>query len=164
MNARIGEMIDRTRAWWQARTQREQTLIRIAAALIFVVCAPAWAYVAAADFRADAAARLETARQVEAQVALLASAGQGAPTPVGEDASLRGRVLGAAQAAGLTASRVETSGPDSVRIVFEPADSLLVYRWVAVVGRGGAYVNRSTIVRVNESELVAAEFEVGGSP
>jgi type II secretory pathway component PulM len=164
MNARIAEWFEQISAWWRARTPREQLLVRIAAILIFLICIPAWAYLGASAYRAEAAARLETARQVESQVALLAAADQGAAATPSDDPSLRGRLLAAAQTVGLTVSRVEASGPDGVRVAFEPADSVLVYRWVAIVGRSGAYVARSTIVRVDDSELVTAEFEVNGSP
>ncbi len=157
-------MMDQIAAWWRARTQREQRLIQIAAVLGLLVLLPAWAYFGASSFRAEAAARLASARQVETQVAQLAAAARDAPAVPAGDETLRGRVLSAAQAAGLTASRVEASGPERVRIVFEPADSVLVYRWIAAVGRSGAYVARSSIARVNDSELVAAEFEVSASP
>lgn len=151
--------------WWSARSGREQRLIQIAGALIFVIVLPAWIYLAAADFRADAAARLNSARQVERQVAQLTAASQAqANAPEGADVSLRGRVLAAAQAMNLSAARVEEAGADRVRIAFQPADSLSVYRWIEAVGAGGAYVSRTTILRIGDSEQVNAEFEVSASP
>lgn len=152
-------------AWWRARTARERTLLQGAGVLVFAVILPAWAYVSAASFRRDAAEELASARRVETQVARLAEAGAtaGAADAVG-DTSIRGRALAAAQGASLVAQRVEPGGPDRVRIVFEPADSLAVYRWIDQVGRSGAIVTQSSIVRVGETDLVRAEFEVAANP
>lgn len=150
--------------WWRGRTGRERRLVQGAALLIFAVLIPAWAYLAAADFRREGAAELATARQVETQVAQLAQANRAqASAPQSSDPSLNGRVVAAAQAAGLQPSRIEASA-GSVRVSFEQADSLAVYRWVALIGAGGAYVTRTAITRVADSEQVIAEFDVAESP
>ncbi len=151
--------------WWRARTGREQRLVQFAAILIFILVLPIWAYIAASSFREAAAARLATAMETERQVALIGSVGrERAAAPQGDDGSVRARVMAAAQAVALTTARIEAIDPERVRIAFEPADSLAIYRWIEAVGRSGAQVSRSTIVRTGDSELVAAEFEVVGSP
>lgn len=152
-------------SWWRARTGREQLLLQGAGIFIFAVLAPVWIYLSASSFRAEAASRLETARHVEAQVAQLAAqAGREAGPAAGGDSSLNGRALAAAQAAGLQPRHIESSAGQSIRISFEPADSLAVYRWIAAVGASGAYVTRTAIVRVADSEQVTAEFDVAESP
>lgn len=152
-------------AWWQARTGREQRLVQFATILIFIFVLPVWAYVAASGFREAAAARLAAAMETERQVALIVNVGrERAAAPQGEDGSVRARVMAAAQALALTTARIEAIDPERVRIAFEPADSLAIYRWIEAVGRSGAHVSRSTIVRTGDSALVAAEFEVVGSP
>lgn len=151
--------------WWRARSGRERRLMQGAAILVLGVLLPAWAYLSAVSFRAEAAARLANARQIETQVARIAEASQTQSAGDSEaDVSLRGRVLASAQAAGLTAARLEAASADRVRVSFEPASSLAVYRWIDSVSRSGAFVGRTTIVRVGDSELVEAEFAVTGSP
>lgn len=161
----MSDILAQLSAWWRARTGREQRLLQGAAVVVFAILLPVWAYLSAAAFREAAATRLASARQIEAQVARIAEVSRshaaGAPTA---DASLRSRALAAAQAASLTPARVEANSGDRVRITFEPADSLAVYRWIDRVGRGGGYVARSTIVRVQDSDLVQAEFVLTGSP
>lgn len=158
-------MMERAASWWRARTSRERLLLRATAAFVFAVLLPVWVYLAAAEMRADAAAQLEAARVVEAQVAQLAETSRAhAGAAEGNDGTVRGRALAAAQAIGLTAARVESNNADQVTIVFEPADSIAIYRWIEAVGRSGAYVNRTEIVRVNDTELVAATFDVSAAP
>lgn len=152
-------------AWWRARTMRERRLIQLAALLIFGLLAPAWVYLVAADFRRDAAAELASARRIESQVARLAEASRAqGEAPQNGDSSIRGRALAAAETARLAVASVEPSGPDRALIAFQPADSLAVYRWIETVGRRGVHVTKSSIVRVAESELVRAEFEVAANP
>jgi type II secretory pathway component PulM len=148
--------------WWRARTGRERLLLRGAAILILAVLTPLWAYLAAGDFRADAAARLASAREVAAQVDRIAAAAQTrAAMPAG---SLATRLQTLAQASGLAIARIEPRGEESARIAFEPADSLLLYRWMDQVGRGGDFIASSAIIRVANSDLVQAEFEVREAP
>lgn len=156
--------MEQLQAWWRARTERERRLLQGAALLVFAVLLPIWAYFSVYTFRADAAARLASARQIEFQVQQIAVASRGnAGGAQAQDASLRARTLAAAQTAGLRATQVQ-EGVGSVRIAFEPADSLAVYRWIDLVGRTGLFVSRSTIVRVAQSDLVGSEFEVTESP
>jgi type II secretory pathway component PulM len=151
--------------WWRALTDRERSLLRFAGILLFGVLLPAWAYLAASGFRDEAAARLASARQIEAQVARIVDASRRqAAAPQGEDGSARARAVAAAQAAGLVPARIEAIGADGVRIAFEPADSLVVYRWMGMVGVSGAFVVRSSIVRIADSDLVHSEFDVTEAP
>jgi len=148
-------------AWWRARTGREQLVMQGAMLLIIAVLVPAWLFLSASDFRRDSAAELASMRQVELQVAQLAetSAAQ-SNAPQGGDASLNGRVLAAAEAAGLRPAQIAASAGNSVRVSFEPADSVAVYRWIAMMGAGGAHVTRTAMSRVADSEMVIAEFDV----
>ena len=152
-------------AWWRARTSREQRLIQIAGALILALMLPAFLYTSAASYREDTAAELTRARDVAAQVEQLAEAAraQGDAT-IAADGSLRERAMAAASSVGLTIAQVEPAGPGRVRVVFENADSLAVYRWIEAVGRAGAFVARSQISRVGETDLVIAEFELAEGP
>ena len=147
--------------WWRARTARERKLIQGATLFVLMILMPAWAYLSAAQFRDAGAARLAVARAVQADVARLAEAGVAAP---GEGGGLRARVLNLAQANGLSPQVLEAGDSARVQVVFAPADSVLIYRWIDAVGRTGAVVSRSAIVRVSESDLVAAEFQVMESP
>jgi len=152
-------------AWWRARTGREQLILRVGAGVIALALVPVWAYVTAASFRRDAAADLASARLIETQVARLAEASRAQGAPMADaDPSVRGRALAAAEATGLEPARIEPAGPERVRIAFQPADSLSVYRWIDQVGRRGAYVARTSITRIQDSEQVQAEFEVASGP
>lgn len=152
-------------AWWRARTSREQRLIQVAGALILALILPAFIYTSAASYRADAEADLSRAREVAAQVQQLADAArtQG-DAAISADGTLRERALATANTIGLTIAQVEPAGPDRVRVAFENADSLAVYRWIEAVGRTGAFVARSQISRVGETDLVTAEFELAEGP
>lgn len=156
-------MMERLAAWWRARTPREQVIVRGGAFIVGVIVLPVWLYLSALSYRADGAAELAAARQLEANVARLAEASAAAPAQAGGDQSLRGKMLAAAQTTNLVVARSEASG-DRERIVFEAANSLAVYRWIELVGQGGAFVARTDIVRVEGGDLVRAEFEVAPSP
>jgi len=157
--------MERIAAWWRTRTPREQLILRGGAGVVFLIMLPAWAYLGAAEFRAESAARLASARQVEANVARLADAGRArAAVQIGDDPSLRGLVLGAAQGTSLVVARAESGGEGRERVVFEPANSLAVYRWIELIGSGGAHVARTSIVRVEDSDLVRSEFEITAAP
>lgn len=145
-------------AWLRARTPRERLLLQIAAGLLFVILLPAWAYLTVASFRSDAGADLANARRISAQIAQLSESMQ--TQGGGTSGSVRERALAAAQAIGLTPNRLEDAGGDRVRIVFQAADSVAIYRWVEAVGRRGALVSRSAITRIGSSDQVNAEFEV----
>jgi type II secretory pathway component PulM len=148
-------------AFWRARTPRERRLLQAAAVLIFGVLGPLWAYQAAASYRAQSAAALAGAREVQANVRRLAAADRThALPPIPTDGTLRGLVLALAQAEGLTLTRIEPAGPDRLRVTFEPADSIKLYRWIDAVSRRGAAVEQTTMRRVGPGEAVAGEFEV----
>lgn len=147
--------------WWAARTGRERKLIQGAAIFVLMILLPVWAYFSAAQFRNEGAARLAAAHAVQRDVARLTQAGIRTPESGG---SLRDRVLSLAQANGLSPQALESGDAARVQVLFAPADSVMLYRWVDAVGRTGAVVSRSAIVRVSESDLVTAEFEVMESP
>ncbi len=149
-------------AWWRARTPRERKLIQRAMLFLVTILLPASMFMSAARFREDASASLEAARRVQVDVARLREAGA-TGTSAG-DATVRERVLSLAQANGLTPQTIEAADAARVRVTFSSADSMLIYRWMEALGRTGAMVSRSGIVRVEDSDLVIAEFEVMASP
>ena len=145
-------------AWLRARTPRERLLLQIAAGLLFAILLPVWAYLTAANFRNEAGTDLANARRIASQVELLSESRQAQGG--GGTGSVRERTLAAAQATGLTPTRLEDAGADRLRVVFQAADSVAVYRWVEAVGRRGALVSGSAITRIGSSDQVNAEFEV----
>lgn len=147
-------------AWWRGLTARERLMLTGGAILVFVVLLPLWGYQSASAFRRDAGARLEAARAVRADVARLKALG---PTPT-LSGDVRTLALESAQAVGLTPTRIEQRGGDQFFIVFEPADSLMAYRWIDLMGRGGALVQRTALARVGEDGIVSAEFEAAAGP
>ncbi|MBY0562962.1 MAG: type II secretion system protein M [Hyphomonadaceae bacterium] len=158
-------MITQLAAWWRARTSRERWLIQAAGVLVFAILLPAWVYLSAASFRDNAASALARANQVSDQITQLREAArvQGMET-LGADGSLRERVLAAASSNNLSTMALEAAGPDRIRVAFESADSLAVYRWMEAMGRRGATISRTTMTRVGASDLVNAEFEVAEGP
>jgi type II secretory pathway component PulM len=147
-------------AWWRGLTARERLMLTGGAILVFLILLPLWGYQSASAFRRDAAARLEAARTLRADVARLKALGP-APRLSGD---VRTLALESAQAVGLTPTRIEQRGGDQFVIVFEPADSLMAYRWIDLMGRGGALVQRTALARVGEDGIVSAEFEVAAGP
>ncbi len=146
--------------WWAARTERERQIIKLGALFVGGVLIPLWLCLAVFDYRNEAAARYAEAREIANKVERIVAAQRAQPATSSGGGSIRERVLTVAQAHGLSAARVEEAGADALRIGFEPADSLSVYRWIDQVNRSGDTVATSTIVRVSGSELVVAEFEV----
>lgn len=158
-------MIPQLAAWWRARTARERYLMQIALLLVCAVLAPAWAYSSAVTFRAEAAARLSSARAVSADVDALSQAMRAQrATPIAADGSIRDRVLATASEIGLEIARLEPAGANRFRVVLQPADSLAVYRWIEALGLSGAFVSRTTLARVDETNLVTGEVEVAEAP
>lgn len=159
-------MMAQLRAWWAGRTDRERTLIQWASVFVLVILLPLWAFASASAYRADAAAKLAGAREIRANVAQLAEAGatQAAGELAGSDGTLRGLVLAAAQAEGLSVARVEPSGAEGVRVAFAPAGSISLYRWMNTVSRQGAYVRQTALTRSGDADLVVGEFVVASSP
>ncbi|MEZ5995730.1 MAG: type II secretion system protein GspM [Hyphomonadaceae bacterium] len=147
-------------AWWRARTDRERSLIRVAAILIFAIMAPLWAFASASAFRQSAAAEFANAQRIGAQIQQLQEIARAQGGEEAAGGSLRERVLATAQGKGLNVARLETAGQDRVRVTFEAADSNAVYAWIQAVGGAGAAVERAAIDRVGDSDQVIAEFEV----
>lgn len=158
-------MITQLAAWWRARTSRERWLLQAAGVLVFALILPAWIYLSATAFREGAASERARASLMSDQLDQLrqAAQAQGGQT-LGADGTLRDRALEAANANGLATAALEAAGPDRIRASFENADSLAVYRWIEAMGRRGAYLSRTTMTRVGESDLVNAEFEVAEGP
>jgi type II secretory pathway component PulM len=151
--------------WWRTRSSRERLLLQVAAFLIFAILVPFAAYQAAVRYRAGAAADLAGARQVQADVARLAAQGaRPASGAVASDGTLRGRAMANAEASGLTVARIEPQGAGRFLIVFEPADSLKVYRWIDSMSKSGVDVRRTSITRASAEGAVTAEFEISTDP
>lgn len=152
-------MIDAIGAWWRARSARERMLLNVAVILLFAVLAPMLIYTSAAGYRREAAGEFASAQRVAEQVETLRAAMQADPqTGAPVEGSLRERALAAAQARGLTAAQLESADQGRVRVVFSAANSVAVYRWIELMGRSGAVIERSAIARVADTELVNAEF------
>lgn len=146
-------------AWWAARTSRERRVLEIAAVFVLAVLLPLWAYLGARTYRAEAADELARALALEADIGQLRAAGAISAGATGADAA-EARAASAAAQAGLTVARVETSGQLRARVIFEAADSVRVYQWVAAAARQGLAVNAARITRTGQGDLVNAEFEV----
>ncbi|MBL8549594.1 MAG: type II secretion system protein M [Hyphomonadaceae bacterium] len=158
----IQSILDSWTAFWRARTAREQLILKGGAVIVFGVLLPFMAFQSASAFRAKAGNDLKSAREVQANVRRLAAQGS-APTEAASDGSLRGIAFALAQANGLTVSRIETAGPDRIRIALEPADSLKVYRWIDALSRRGAALEKTELRRIGAQggvDQVAAEFEI----
>lgn len=150
--------------WWRARSSRERMLVTAAAIFAFGVVLPAAAYQGAAAYRADARAALAGAREVEADVARLIELGPPRPQLARDDTSLRGLAQAHAQAEGLVFQRLEPRAGGRIQVVFEPAESLRAYRWIAAMQRDGAIVHSTLMTRIGEGGVTSAEFEVATGP
>jgi len=149
-------------SWWRARTSRERLMVQLLGG-IFAVALPLSAYQGAAGVRDRAAAALREAREVSAGVETLRQLGP-APAGVSNEASLRSVALASAESLGLKASRVEPAGAGRLKIAFEAADSRIIYRWMDAMGKRGAFIVQTSIVRDGDKDLVLAQFEIGASP
>lgn len=78
-------------------------------------------------------------------------------TPAASDGTPRGAASAIATQFGLSPSRIEPDGPSGIRISFEPASARSVYGWIDAVERAGFSVNRITIVRAGEGDLVQGD-------
>ncbi|MGE3248968.1 MAG: type II secretion system protein GspM [Hyphomonadaceae bacterium] len=154
--------MEQLNAWLAQRTARERLLLGGAAILVFAILLPLWAYQGAVSYNRDARNDLEAARAVEADVARITAAARAAPIAA-DDAGARGAALASARALDLRIGRIEARGGDAIAIVFEPADSLRIYRWIDAMARRGAFVRRTHITRIDETN-VAAEFEAADGP
>jgi general secretion pathway protein M len=149
-------------AWWRQRTGRERLLIQIAAALVALMI-PMLLFAGAVRFKEAAEAELAAAQSVAKDVQWLAE--QAPRVTVAEvEGGLQGAAIAAAEQSGVAIARIELSGPDRLRVVFVPANSLAIYRWIDAVGRRGGFVVRSAIVRRGDGDEVEAEFELAAGP
>lgn len=148
-------------SWWRMRTERERTLLRVVLIVAFGVLLPFALYQGAAHYRAAAAADIAGAREIAANVARIAAAGPVTAGPT--EGALRAIAVAAAEAGGLSIARAEPMG-DRLRLVLEPADSLRVYQWMEAIGRRGVFINRTSMVRAGDTDLVVAEFELAPGP
>jgi type II secretory pathway component PulM len=147
-------------SWWRARTPRERMLIGVAGWLAFIVAAPLVTWQTAHGYRADGEAALrraqslaETVAGLDPQLAALAPAERGSPQET---------VMRVTGALGLTVAQLEEIGPARIRIRFGPSDSLAVLQFIDQVTRAGLKVDRSALVRADETSLVQAELELSG--
>lgn len=145
-------------SWFNARTGREQMLLKSAAFIIVGGGALLFAYQAASAYRETASADLSSALQMRDDLARLKSlAGGAAATPVpASDGSVRGIVVAAASQFGLSPARIEPDGPTGIRTTFEPTNAQSVYQWLDTVERAGLVVSRISLVRAGEGDIVEA--------
>ena len=159
-------MMEELASWWRARTERERVILQAAIVLLFVILAPLLVLQSANAYRARAAADLVSAQSLLKDVQTYAAT-RSAPAPGGgsvSDGTPRGEAVATAQAIGLTVSRIETTGPDRARVVFEAGDSRAMLRWLERMTRAGVEVRATRMVRVSGGDAVQAEFEIGGGP
>lgn len=159
-------MMEQLATWWRARTERERLLLQVGLVLLLVIALPLLLLQSANAYRARAGADLASASSLLTQVQTYAAARAqpaqgGAPS---SDGTPRGEAVATAQALGLTISRIEASGADRARVVFEPGDSRAMLRWLERMTRAGIDVRATRMLRVSGSESVQAEFEIGGGP
>ena len=145
-------------AWFNARTGREQLLLKVAAVLILGGGGLLMAYQTIASYRETSGADLASAMQIRddlAKLKTLAAIAPSAPVPA-NDGSVRGIVAAAASQNGLTPARIEPDGPTGIRTAFQPANAQNVYQWLDTVERAGLVVSRIALVRVGEGDIVEA--------
>lgn len=157
-------MMDQLSHWWLARTSRERLLLMTCAVLIFGVAAPLLALQASGGYRNDARAALGAAEDVARDVAKVSAmrSRQGAAALPGDDGTLRGLAVSAAESQGLSFARIEPAGPERLRVTFAPSPSPAVYRWLALIAGRGVVVSKTSIVREGDA-LVIADFEIARS-
>ncbi len=145
-------------AWFNARTGREQLLLKVAAVLILGGGGLLMAYQAIASYRETSGADLASAMQIRddlAKLKTLAAIAPSAPVPA-NDGSVRGIVAAVASQNGLTPARIEPDGPTGIRTTFQPANAQNVYQWLDTVERAGLVVSRIALVRAGEGDIVEA--------
>jgi type II secretory pathway component PulM len=146
-------------SWFASRAPREQLLLQIGA-VVALLAALWFGWQAANSYRTGAAADLASAMQLRDDVARLRATpttGAGQVTPAASDGTPRGAASAIATQFGLSPSRIEPDGPSGIRISFEPASARSVYGWIDAVERAGFSVNRITIVRAGEGDLVQGD-------
>lgn len=148
-------------AFWRALTDRERLLLSATLWLGLLAVAPALTWQAAAQYRFEAGQRLARAEALQAQAAAIDPA-LVAARPRSEQ-ELKDFVGARAEGLGLSLARVENQGPDRLRFVFEPGDSLMALKLVDALAEAGLSVDRVGLVRVDGSDLVAAELDVLGA-
>lgn len=154
-------MTEALATWWRARTERERLLLSVTLWLALVIAAPLAVWQAAASFRAEAGAQLARAESLRDLVQRLDPALVGGPPQTGD--TLQALVRQEASERQLRLARVEPAGPDRVRFVFEPGDSLAVLTLIDALTRAGLAIDRTSLVRVNDGTEVAAELDVRGA-
>lgn len=151
-------MIGQVFAWFGSRTPREQLLLQLGA-VVAILAALWFGWQSASKYRASAAADLESAMQLREDVARLRTLPQGAAqvAPASSDGTPRGAAAAIATQFGLSPSRIEPDGPNGVRISFQPAAAQSIYSWIDAIERAGFKVDRVTIVRAGEGDLVQGD-------
>jgi len=148
-------------AFWRARTERERLLMSATLWLSLLAAAPALAWQSASHYRSEAGQRLQRAETLHAQAVAIDPALVAARPRTEQD--LKDFVGARALSLALSVARVERQGPDRLRFVFEPGDSLAALRLVEALTQAGLSVDRVALVRVDGSDLVAAELDVLGA-
>jgi type II secretory pathway component PulM len=149
-------------AFWRARTERERLLLSATLWLSLLAAAPALVWQSASHYRSEAKQRLQRAEALHAQAAAIDPAALVAARPRTEQ-DLQDFVGARALGLAMSVARVERQGPDRLRFVFEPGDSLAALRLVEALTQAGLSVDRVALVRVDGSDLVAAELDVLGA-
>lgn len=151
-------MIAQARIWWQERSDRERWMLGVMFALIgalllwFAVIVPIATALVEARARHDAAVRL--ASSVSAKAAALKRF-QAIPAPNlgGPPPAFAGQT---ATEAGLTLTRTDPVGADSVAIATANAPPGALLQWLASLEARGLFVD-SLSIRADGSATVAAE-------
>lgn len=153
------------RAWWQAQTPRDRRVLTLGALLAALLLGWALLWLPLSRSRAQLASRvaqqradLAWMRQAQAQASGLRAPGADAGA-LRQGKSLLALADATARAASLDAAlkRVEPTGPDGVRVVFEDADFDAMANWMDQLARNyGVVVSDFSADKVEGMGLVNA--------
>ena len=151
-------MIEQARFWWAGRSPRERVLLGVLGALVGLLFF--WlAIVRPIDAaRTSAEARLDIAAQDSGRIAAVARAVKGArqSAPPALSGPLPDIVGKAAEAVGLTLSRLDAQGSERVTIAIASARSPAFFGWLGMLERQGILVERMTL-RPGSDGTIAVE-------
>jgi general secretion pathway protein M len=158
------------KAWWDARTLREQVLLGCGVAIVFAFIAYQGIYrqlsafhIEAKQSHQDAAAYL-TDVQAAAQTIRSARATANTRLPLG-DGGLRAAGTSAAVDVGLTISRLQPLEQSGVEFWVDSAPAPQVFRWIASLHqKHGVTVVKADIRQVEGSDNVRAQIALAGEP
>lgn len=122
--------------WWTDLSGREQILIGVAGVLFAVFFVSLAVVRPLSQWREDAAARAEAAREGYELVASAAAVGADAPAPgQAGGAPLRQAVLQSASAGGVELVRISNTGDVQLEVQTQPVDGEVLYRWLETLER-----------------------------